>query len=47
MADVGASSALSLDRYDYIRAQQQALPADIHLLPQESGPPLLPRAPGN
>ncbi|PZP92501.1 MAG: type II secretion system protein GspD [Variovorax paradoxus] len=47
MADAGASSALSLDRYDYIRAQQQALPADIHLLPQESGPPLLPRAPGN
>ncbi|CAN7706100.1 type II secretion system protein GspD [Pseudorhodoferax sp. LjRoot39] len=47
MADAGAASALSLDRYDYIRAQQQALPADIHLLPQESGPPLLPRAPSN
>lgn len=44
MADENASSALSLDRYDYIRAQQQALPADIHQLPKDK-PPLLPRAP--
>lgn len=44
MADENAASALSLDRYDYIRAQQQALPADIHQLPKDK-PPLLPRAP--
>jgi general secretion pathway protein D len=46
MADAGASSALSLDRYDYIRSQQQALPAAIHQLPKDPGPPLLPRDPG-
>lgn len=45
MADENASSALSLDRYDYIRAQQQALPADIRQLPKDA-PPLLPRDPG-
>lgn len=44
MADENASSALSLDRYDSIRAQQQALPAEIHRLPKDK-PPLLPRAP--
>ena len=47
MAEAGASSALSLDRYDYIRSQQQALPADIHQLPKDPGPPLLPRGPGD
>ncbi|SDP87299.1 general secretion pathway protein D [Rhodoferax sp. OV413] len=45
MADENASSALSLDRYDYMRAQQQALPADIHNLPKDASPPLLPRNP--
>lgn len=45
MADENASSALSLDRYDYMRAQQQALPADIHNLPKDPSPPLLPRNP--
>nr|WP_315431515.1 secretin N-terminal domain-containing protein [uncultured Albidiferax sp.] len=45
MADENASSTMSLDRYDYMRAQQQELPADIHNLPKEPGPPLLPRNP--
>lgn len=42
MPDETASNALSLDRYDYIRAQQQALPEDIHQLPRQPAPLLLP-----
>ncbi len=42
MPDETASNALSLDRYDYIRAQQQALPDDIHQLPPQPAPLLLP-----
>ncbi|WP_394787383.1 secretin N-terminal domain-containing protein [Rhodoferax sp.] len=41
MADETASSSMSLDRYDYIRAQQQGLPANIRQLP-EMGLPLAP-----
>jgi len=43
MEDDSASNALSLDRYDYIRARQQELPADIHQLPKAfSAAPVLP-----
>ncbi|MFZ4287763.1 secretin N-terminal domain-containing protein [Variovorax sp. HJSM1_2] len=38
MPDESASSSLSLDRYDYIRAQQQALPDDIRQLPPQPAP---------
>ena len=47
MADENASNALSLDRYDYMRAQQQELPADIHNLPKDPSPPLLPHNPND
>jgi general secretion pathway protein D len=42
MPDDTASNSLSLDRYDYIRAQQQALPDDIRQLPAQPKPMLLP-----
>ncbi len=47
MADESASSTLSLDRYDYMRAQQQELPADIHNLPKDPSPPLLQHNPND
>jgi len=42
MADETASNSLSLDRYDYIRAQQRALPDDIRQLPLQPAPLLMP-----
>ena len=42
MTDETASNSLSLDRYDYIRAQQRALPDDIRQLPLQPAPLLMP-----
>ena len=42
MADENASDALSMDRYDYIRAKQKEMPMDIHQLPPDTSLPLLP-----
>ncbi|APW37446.1 hypothetical protein RD110_09800 [Rhodoferax koreense] len=42
MVDQSAADAMALDRYDYIRASQQALPAEIHRLPKAFDfPPVL------
>jgi general secretion pathway protein D len=43
LPDDAAADALSLDRYDYIRARQHELPRDVHrVLPDPSDVPLLP-----
>jgi general secretion pathway protein D len=42
MADENASDALSMDRYDYIRAKQKEMPMDIHQLPPDTSLPTLP-----
>ncbi|MCX7279393.1 MAG: type II secretion system protein GspD [Burkholderiales bacterium] len=42
MADENASNALSMDRYDYIRAKQKEMPMDIHQLPPDTSLPTLP-----
>jgi general secretion pathway protein D len=47
MPDETASNTLSLDRYDYIRARQQALPDDIRQLPQLPAPFLQPQSLGS
>ena len=47
LPDEAAADALSIERYDYIRARQRALPPDVHrVLPDPTDMPLLPeRAP--
>ena len=43
LPDDAAADALSLDRYDYIRARQRELPRDVHrVLPDPTDLPLLP-----
>lgn len=43
MRDEAATDALSLDRYDYIRARQRELPLDVHrVLPDPNDAPRLP-----
>jgi general secretion pathway protein D len=42
MADEAAASHLSINRYDVLRAEQRALPADPHLILQDAPRPELP-----
>ncbi|HEY9068526.1 MAG TPA: secretin N-terminal domain-containing protein [Burkholderiaceae bacterium] len=46
MPDDAATDALSLERYDFIRARQRELPADVHqVLPDKNDMPTLPESP--
>ncbi len=45
LPDEAATDALSLDRYDYIRARQRELPLDVHKVLPEKDAPLLPESP--
>jgi general secretion pathway protein D len=47
MPDEESTTALSLDRYEMIRARQRALPPDVHkVLPDDTEMPLAPASPG-
>ena len=45
LPDEAATDALSLDRYDYIRARQRELPRDVHKVLPDNDAPLLPESP--
>jgi len=46
MPDDAATDALSIERYDFIRARQRELPVDVHqVLPDKNDMPTLPESP--